>query len=56
MQKRNKILGIAAFVAAFGAWGAFFGAYKDGAHVIFPAGGFEVFALTDAEAGGFSTS
>ena len=56
MQKKSKILGIAAFVVAFGAWAVLFGAFKDGAHVIFPGGGFEVFALTDAEAGGCSTS
>ena len=56
MQKKSKILGIAAFAVAFGAWGALFGAYKDSLQVIFPAGGFEIYTLTDAEAGGFSTS
>jgi hypothetical protein len=56
MQKKSKILGIAAFAVAFGAWGALFGAYKDSSQVIFPAGGFEIYTLTDAEAGGFSTS
>lgn len=52
----NKILGVAAFAAIFCVWAILFQSYKNSATVVFPAIGYEIYTLTDMEAGGFSTS
>ena len=56
MQKRNKILGFALFAVAFATWGVLFSAFKGSSLTLFPNCGYEIYALTDETAGGFSTS
>ena len=56
MQKRNKILGFVLFAVAFATWGVLFSAFKGNSLTLFPNCGYEIYALTDEAAGGFSTS
>lgn len=56
MQKRNKILGFALFAVAFATWGVLFSAFKGNSLTLFPNCNYEIYALTDEAAGGFSTS
>lgn len=56
MSRKSKVIGFAAFVVVFCIWVVLFVLFKDVSQVLFPAAGFEVYALTDNEAGGYSTS
>lgn len=56
MKTKRKVVGIVFFAIAFSAWGWLFCSFREAHAVVFPAGGFEVYTLTDNEAGGFSTS
>ena len=56
IPKKARILGIAAFAVAIGACVALLVPFSNNAGAIFPAGGYEVYALTDVAAGGASTS
>lgn len=54
--KKNKIVGIVLFVSLFVVWGVVFCAFRSSAFTVFPGQGFELYAVTDKDAGGFSTS
>ena len=56
MSKISKVIGVAAFAVAFGVWGVLFLMFRNTALTMFPGGGYEVYALTDNAAGGYSTS
>jgi hypothetical protein len=56
MSKISKVIGVAAFAVAFGVWGVVFLMFRNTALTMFPGGGYEVYALTDNAAGGYSTS
>lgn len=53
---KNKIVGIALFIALFAAWSATFCLFRSNAFTVYPGKGFEFYAVTDKDAGGFSVS
>lgn len=55
-KTKSKVVGFAVFAVAFSVWGWLFSSCRENNAVVFPAGGFEIYTLTDNEAGGFSTS
>lgn len=56
MNKKVKIGGFVFALVAFGLWALLFVECRESYQVVFPGDAFELYTLTDNEAGGFSTS